>query len=556
MESSVVERSRDAARFKGRMDADVIIVGAGPVGLMLANFLGQAGVRTLVIERNTSTVSEPRAVSIDDEALRAMQWLGLEDELIATLSLDYGSHYFDAQGKRFAMIEPTEIEHGYPKRNAFKQIEFERILLGGARRFSCVDVRFATEVTHLEHTAGQGKIVAQAVTSNAPPEQLTARWIVGCDGGRSTVRRLLNIPLQGNTYDKKWLIVDLLDTQDTFRQSRVICDPARPCITLPGPGGIRRYEFMLHDGESDEAMVDEKTVRGLLGEVGPDAHATIGRVRAYTFHARVAERWRDGRTLLAGDAAHLSPPFAGQGLNSGIRDAVNLGWKLAAVVRGCLNDAALDTYEAERKPHVWAMIYLSLRMGEILMSENRLRAALTPWFFRMLGCFPAARDYLQQMRYRPRPRFETGLLVPGRSRMQTAIGWQFPQPLVELPDRAITLLDRILPAGFCVVTLAEHPAGAFEGFSPSPALTAVGLSLLAVVPRQYSAIAIPGVIVCRDACGVIAKRYPWLGDCYLLLRPDRYVAAIALRHDPNAWRRIDAALEPYISAPGITGPLP
>jgi 3-(3-hydroxy-phenyl)propionate hydroxylase len=519
------------------IDAEVIVVGAGPTGLLLANFLGKAGVKTIVLERNSSTVREPRAVSIDDEALRAMQWLGLEEELIATLSLDYGSHYFDRRGVRFATIEPSETEHGYPKRNAFEQIKLEQILLHGVKRFPVAAVHFESEVTGFRQA--DDRVTLHVLSKLHDTHQvLSARWVVGCDGGRSTLRSLLNVDLVGNTYAEKWLIVDLDTTLDKFRQSRVICDAHRPCITLPGPNGIRRYEFMINATEREVDVVDESRVRELLASVGPDERADIRRIRSYTFHARVAARWRDGRILLAGDAAHLSPPFAGQGLNSGLRDAVNLGWKLPGLVFNRFATKLLDTYETERKPHVIAMNNLSLRMGEILMSKNRLRAALTPWFFRALSLFPKARDYVQQMRYRPRPRFEKGFLVPKGKIGCEVLGRQFPQPRVELPDRRYVLLDHLLGDGFAIIALSSRPAECFHRLALPLAIVRLECTRTVIVPRQYTASDHALFQTCRDADGALAAHYGELDSCYLLVRPDKYIAAIVRIDDPETWHRV------------------
>lgn len=522
---------------------DVIIVGAGPTGLLLANFLGSAGIRTLVIERNPSTVGEPRAVSIDDEALRSIQWVGLEEALIETLSLDYGSHYFDAAGRRFAKIEPSEIEHGYPKRNAFQQVELERILHEGARRFDCVSLRFETEVFGVDEHDDQ---VVVTMIGNGESCLCSGHWVIGCDGGRSTVRRNLRIELEGDTYNERWLIVDLAETRDLSRQSRVVCDARRPCITLPGPGGIRRYEFMIKSGEDEATLTKETNVRSLLAGVGPDQHASIRRIRTYSFHARVAETWRVGRVLLAGDAAHLSPPFAGQGLNSGLRDAVNLGWKLAEVCRGRFGPALLDSYESERRPHVEAMIDLSLRMGNILMSQNPVRAKLTPWFFRSLAFFPKALEYVQQMRYRPRPRFEQGFLVK-QGIGAHEIGRQFPQPRVETPDRNYVLLDHLLPNGFVLLSLAEDPQRAFDGADLPPVLNQLIAARAVIVPRQQCASPSGDLIVSRDADGALAARFADLRHCHILLRPDRYIAAVVPKGDVRGWTDVARHLEAFTS---------
>lgn len=181
-------------------------------------------------------------------------------------------------------------------------------------------------------------------------ETLGCDYLVACDGASSPTRRALGIAMRGDTYQQRWLIVDICGTKEEYHHTRVFCDPARPGITLPGPNGTRRFEFMVHANEDDEAIRSEESVRNLIAAVGPDREAPIRRRVVYTFHARIAERWRSGRVFLAGDAAHLSPPFAGQGMNSGVRDSHNLSWKLAAVLRGVLGDGVLDSYEQERAP--------------------------------------------------------------------------------------------------------------------------------------------------------------------------------------------------------------
>ena len=177
--------------------------------------------------------------------------------------------------------------------------------------------------------------------------------LAACDGARSGIREALKISLIGSTYAQRWLIVDLVGSTDRFRHTRVYCDPARPALALPGPHGTRRYEFMMMPGETAEELLEESRVRGLMARhSAEDEGLEIVRKVVYTFHARVATTWRKGRVLLAGDAAHLTPPFAGQGMNSGVRDVWNLAWKLAAVAQGRANTALLDTYEEIGRAHV------------------------------------------------------------------------------------------------------------------------------------------------------------------------------------------------------------
>src|SRR5579872_1101968 len=215
---------------------------------------------------------------------------------------------------------------------------------------------------------------------------------------RSFIREKLGIKLSGSTFRERWLILDLEETRDPTRDTKVFCDPQRPCLSLPGPDRTRRFEFMLHEGEVEPEVTSPEFTRKLLRPHG-EANTPLRRSRVYTFHARMADRWSDGRIFLAGDAAHLSPPFAGQGMNSGIRDAHNLAWKFAAVLRGELGPKLLGTYEPERRPHAWEMIQLAVRMGHVMMPRNALMAFGMSAGFRVLSLFPAIRDYFAEMKY-------------------------------------------------------------------------------------------------------------------------------------------------------------
>ena len=240
---------------------DVAIVGAGPTGLTLANLLGQAGCRVLLVERNATTVQEPRAVSIDDELLRTMQAIGLADEVIRDVALDYGVEYFTPAGTRFLAVEPSVHEYGFPRRNAFAQPRLEATLRRGLKRFPQVTALFGHECQEIaRHETG---ITLTLHDRDGGAKLSHALYLVGCDGARSTVRKTIGAVLAGSTYRQRWLIVDLAETRERLRQTRVVCNPERPLITLPGPDGIRRYEFMLHDHENEELAVEQKFVRGL-----------------------------------------------------------------------------------------------------------------------------------------------------------------------------------------------------------------------------------------------------------------------------------------------------
>jgi 3-(3-hydroxy-phenyl)propionate hydroxylase len=506
-------------------DTEVVIVGAGPTGLTLANILGMHGIRTLVVERNAATVGEPRAVSIDDESLRTMQYIDQLDTVRSGTVQGYGSHYFSASGSCFAKVLPDTMEYGYPRRSAFRQPVLEAQLREALQRFPSVQARLSTKVTRLSGT-GEG-VRVEMVGPDGNKGEVRAQYVAACDGGRSGIREALGIKMSGSTYDEKWLIVDLVGSTDRFRHTRVFCDPERPGLALPGPEGTRRYEFMMLPGEDPEKLLDESHVRALLARhSNEDAHLHIARKVIYHFHARMAERWRAGRIFLAGDAAHLTPPFAGQGMNSGVRDAQNLGWKLASCLRGALGPAALDSYESERKPHAWALIQMAVRMGHVMMPRSKLNAFLIQMAFRVLALYRPARDYVMQMKYKPQPHFEEGF-VAGDAGLSLR-GRMFPQPLVERRDGSRVLLDSVLGKGFAIL---EWNDGVLPLAGPR-AHRALGAKVIRVIPREHRFLpveAMEGIEEVRDVAGTMGPLLEPAGLRGVVLRPDRYVAACLSR---------------------------
>ncbi len=510
--------------MNGKYHHPVAIIGAGPTGLTLANLLGLAGIRTVLIERNTATVSEPRAVSIDDESLRTMQAAGLVDEVLADVMLDYGSHYFDAHGRCFAKVEPNVRDYGYPRRNAFHQPRLEATLRSGLERFEHVTVLFAHEVLHFSQTPDAVTLMVKRASNETI--ELTADWLVACDGGRSSVRSAIGAVMEGASFEQRWLIVDLLQTTDRFRHTRVFSNPDRPAISLPGPYRSRRFEFKLRDDETDEHAESEEFARELVSAHGPDGNAPIVRKQVYTFHARIASHWRKGRVFLAGDAAHLTPPFAGQGMNSGIRDAHNLAWKLAAVVKRELPVNLLDTYEAERIPHARALIDLALTIGRVMVPTSPLNAALQQAFFRLLKVCPPALRYVTQMRFKPKPHYRNGFLLNTEtSRTSGLVGRMIPQPTIETADGRQILLDDALGNRMALLAYG-HTTAHDVGNALSRASLSGTRVLVGVVPKDCLPDAGGGDdAVYRDADGALGRFLGLQPDIVLVIRPDRYIAA-------------------------------
>jgi 3-(3-hydroxy-phenyl)propionate hydroxylase len=513
--------------------------------MTLANLLGAYGMACLVIERNAATVSEPRAVSIDDESLRTMQTIGLDDTVIAETVTGYGAHYFSPRGRCFVKVQPTEEPFGFPRRNAFRQPVLERQLREALARFPHVESRFETELIEFEQDE---RDVRLRVRHAGEEHQVACGYLIACDGASSPVRRKLGIEMSGSTFRERWLIVDLENSPVASPHTKVFCNPQRSCIALPGPHLTRRYEFMLHDGECDEDMLAPAMIARLLREHEAAPESKIVRKVVYTFHARIADRWRDNRVLLAGDAAHLTPPFAGQGMNSGLRDAMNLGWKLATVARGELGPELLATYEPERRDHAWSMIGFALAIGRVMRPKNALDAFAIEQMFRLLSLWPTARDYVAQMRFKPPPRFAKGFLVPdGKPAKTTLVGRMFPQPRVMTEDGE-KRLDDVLGPGFALLVRSPRASEVVPQLLHKP-WRDLGARIV-----MFAGEAIQGAIAVREQSP--NPSIAAYSDHVILLRPDRYVAACVpvgdLEKGAGAIASLIATSFSKLSSPGLS----
>jgi 3-(3-hydroxy-phenyl)propionate hydroxylase len=427
---------------------DVAVIGAGPTGLVLANLLGMAGVRTLLVEARPATVSEPRAVSIDDETLRVVQRLGLLEVVSSQIVSGYGSDYLGPDGRLFLQVKPKARPYGHPRRNAFRQPVFEAQLRDGLSRFAGVETEFSCRAEGFSQR--DGGVLLQLRREDQTSETVAADYLIGCDGAWSQTRETLGYTLQGGTPAERWLIIDLEDSPAASPETIVFCDHRRPGIALPGPGRTRRFEFKLHKGEADVFAVSDEMVGSLLETHGTAPGSRVVRKAVYHFHSRIADHWGRDRVWLAGDAAHLMPPFAGQGMNSGVRDAANLALKLAAIVTGRIGPRLLETYERERRRHVADMIRLALAMGEIFGPRSALHGLATRTAFRALRVWPAAEAYFAEMKYKPPPRLDGGFLVETQISRRGIVGRMLPQP--PLPSRfGATTLDTLLGDGFALL---------------------------------------------------------------------------------------------------------
>ena len=358
---------------------DVAIVGLGPTGAVLANLLGAAGLSVLVVEREAGIFPLPRAIHFDGEVLRILQGAGLREQALAIARPgEQGMHFVNAAGETMLIRGGSAAlgPHGGANNYYFHQPELEAVLREGLGRFPNVEVRLRHELSGLAQDA-DGVTLELRDAGGGAASPARARYLVGCDGARSPVRRHVGSTMVDLGLRQPWLVFDVVLTQPVALPDHTVqhCDPARPMTYCNVVGDRRRWEIMVLPGDDREALVRPESLWRLVAPwLRPD-QARLERAAVYTFHSVIAEGWRRGRLLLAGDACHQTPPFLGQGMCAGIRDAANLAWKLEAVLARAAPEALLDTYESERAPHVRALIELAVRLGNIIQTTDPALAA-------------------------------------------------------------------------------------------------------------------------------------------------------------------------------------
>lgn len=491
-------------------DADVIIVGGGPVGMTLALLLAQRGTSVLVCERHERPFSEPRAVGIDDETLRTWQNCGVLDAIQPfILAGPVGETIFtyrDGTGRRLYDLQQRHGNLGYPEGAVFLQPSVEAVLRQHVMQFACVRFCSGFTVTHIQQDANSVEVRGTQATGH--PFSFSSAYVVGCDGAKSLVREHAGIVFEGRDCPESWLILDTYnrhhDTTELPEQGvEVWCDPVYTGVTVPLPRGYRRWEIRLtadecgvleHDGPALEARIS-RFRKGPLGE--------IIRKKEIRFSARQAAQYRKGRILIAGDAAHVTPPFAAQGLVSGIRDVANLSWKLSAVVSQEQPDALLDSYDCERRAHQRKMIQLALALGRLMMPHSRVEASLVHMLFaclqkmppRIQNCFVLRGNHLQ-------PHLHAGFLGHRGGRY-------FPQAEVRMPNGHTCLIDHLLGNHIAVVSFCSRP------ISDMPMSRDVAAMLTGTVTH----------LVCGRDFVDFSRAYAEFAHEYVIVRPDRVIYA-------------------------------
>ena len=437
---------------------DVVVVGLGPTGLTLAHLLGRRGLSVLVLEREPEFYGNARAVYTDDEALRVFQTAGVADDIHADMNVDSAVQWVKASGDVLIQFRQPQRPLWWPVVNFLYQPYLETKLEETLDRYPHVEVRRGREVVDFSQNSDTVTVVHAAATGSrygkqdnvvddSTRETVRASYLVGADGGRSIIRTQLGIDMTGKSYPERWLVVDLKakDGVGAFRHLPYfdfVCNPEMPTVSCPQPGGHHRFEFALTDGDDKEQFESDETVRRLIGQYVDVDEVEIQRQLVYTFNAVVADRWREGRILLAGDAAHMTPQFIGQGMNAGVRDGDNLSWKLEAILRHGANPAILDTYETERRPHAKAMIDLSVFNKSLVSIKNPVRARARDAALVTALHTPGLGGWVRRAGMKPKPRFKRHayLGLPRRA-VRGVEGTLPPQPVVRRYDGRPQRLD-------------------------------------------------------------------------------------------------------------------
>ncbi|MBR0830012.1 bifunctional 3-(3-hydroxy-phenyl)propionate/3-hydroxycinnamic acid hydroxylase [Bradyrhizobium manausense] len=505
---------RDTSASSGNAP-DVVVVGLGPVGITLCNLLAAEGVSVEGVDAATDVYGLPRAIGMDHEVMRIFQNVGAADALAPAVGDYRPSEYRSAQGvllRRFeSPAEPYPL--AWPPYLTFLQPELEQVLRDNAKRFPTLTLRTGLESIELKDP--HAPILTLRDRATGETTRRTPRFVVGCDGGNSFVRRSLDIGFEDLGFHEPWLVVDMIveDEHAQLPQTNIqFCNPSRPHTFVIGPGRLRRWEFMILPDEDPDDVNRPARIWELLSPwLRPD-QARLWRSATYTFHALVAETWRKGRVFLAGDACHMMPPFLAQGMVQGIKDAANLAWKLAHVLRGT-PEGLLDTYQAERRALVRDVIEITKRLGRVICELDPEKARARD--AELIAAMEAGQGI--QIRQNLFPPIRHGVVAHrADGSLSPGVGEPSPQPWIVSPGGR-TRLDDLLPSGF-VLLLAED-------IDAPPALLEQARKLGVTVHRISRTR--PERTPLAEEDGVFAAWLSAKGACATLVRPDRMVFGTA-----------------------------
>ena len=521
----------------------VIVVGAGPVGCTAALLLADSGIPVTLLERHAQPHPLPRAVHLDDEVARVLGRLGVSEGFLARSRPGSGLRLLDARHRVMAEFSRDYKGgiNGFPQANMFHQPDLEELLFARVGEHPLIDFRRGVDVVGLEGTASPltAPPVRVCALVDEEPQTFTGTVVLGCDGANSTIRELTGIPMEDLGFTERWLVVDILvegglDTWDGVEQ---ICDPARAATFMQVTGDRYRWEFRLRDGEDEACLITPRALGELLRPWtgrGDLAGLEITRSASYTFRARLADRFTDGRVFLLGDAAHLTPPFIGQGLAAGLRDADNLTWKLAHVLTGKAGADLLASYDTERRPHARAMVKKAVRVGWAMTGgQDRAAAARIA-----LAAAVRSEHVREAMASTATPRLKAGALQPVPRFLPSGIpaalraGGLIPNPLVSADDGPPVRLDTIL-AGRTAMLTARRPRTALAGFCRRHGLALVRISTPGTHTHSGPGTQEDGgwidVRLADDAPPAGMRALTANPALTVIVRPDRVIAAAGIR---------------------------
>ncbi|SES35968.1 3-(3-hydroxy-phenyl)propionate hydroxylase [Streptomyces sp. yr375] len=513
-------RGGSAAEFDAGFDADVVVVGLGPVGATAANLAHDLGLRVVAFDRAAEVEPRPRAAGFDHEAMRVFAGLGLADAIAGHTMPYRPSEYRNADGQVIKRIDAAPPPHllGWAPNYVFDQPHLETTLRRRLDGAAGVDVHLATEVTDVR--LDDDGATVHAVDPAGRPRTVRARYVLACDGGGSPARKRLGLRMDDLDFDEPWLVVDVRLRPGAGaglpRTNVQYCEPDRPSTFVVGPGNHRRWEFMINPGERPEDMTDPDFIGGLLARWLPPGEYDLWRASTYRFHALVLKQWRVRRLFFLGDAAHMTPPFLAQGMCQGIRDASNLMWKLALRLRAGADESLLDTYQRERDPHVRHVTLTAKEFGHVICERDAATAAKRDV------------DLLAELAERPEgtvrqsliPGLLAGFLAPEGF---PARGDLLPQPRVTDARSATGLLDEFTGSTFRLVLRPDtDPEAVASALRAHASADGFPITLVRLV-RPMEDTTIEGPDEYREEQPVLDG---WLGrqSCVAVLaRPDHYV---------------------------------